>query len=295
MADRINDIIWQARQGSVAAIIQVLNENLVLSGVRTRAVFADGVLELLCEAATLEQLEQSILVPKIQEMLESLTPRHIRRVNVNSRIVREEQLLWLEEIHRDPENQLLWSQEIILTQPNFWKRLIPDFTQATKKVRKPVLAQPQSLIKNQEQGKISIKTLLIGVLGLSSMILLALLLEIRLSNTLKNPLPLGSQSSPTANRKQPESLNSSGSQTVSTPSDDPFYASVRLANQATAASRTAMNSTQWLELAATWQRASDLMSQVSPSHGRYQEAQIRMKLYKKFSEAAQKEAEKSRS
>ncbi|PPJ64479.1 hypothetical protein [Cuspidothrix issatschenkoi] len=295
MADRINDIIWQARQGSVAAIIQVLNENLVLSGVRTRAVFADGVLELLCEAATLEQLEQSILVPKIQEMLESLTPRHIRRVNVNSRIVREEQLLWLEEIHRDPENQLLWSQEIILTQPNFWKRLIPDFTQATKKVRKPVLAQPQSLIKNQEQGKISIKTLLIGVLGLSSMILLALLLEIRLSNTLKNPLPLGSQSSPTAHRKQPESLNSSGSQTVSTPSDDPFYASVRLANQATAASRTAMNSTQWLELAATWQRASDLMSQVSPSHGRYQEAQIRMKLYKKFSEAAQKEAEKSRS
>lgn len=295
MADRINDIIWQARQGSVAAIIQVLNENLVLSGVRTRAVFADGVLELLCEAATLEQLEQSILVPKIQEMLESLTPRHIRRVNVNSRIVREEQLLWLEEIHRDPENQLLWSQEIILTQPNFWKRFIPDFTQATKKVRKPVLAQPQSLIKNQEQGKISIKTLLIGVLGLSSMILLALLLEIRLSNTLKNPLPLGSQSSPTANRKQPESLNSSGSQTVSTPSDDPFYVSVRLANQATAASRTAMTSTQWLELAATWQRASDLMSQVSPGHSRYQEAQIRMKLYKKFSEAAQKEAEKSRS
>jgi hypothetical protein len=50
MADRINDIIWQARQGSVAAIIQVLNESLVLSGVRTRAVFADGVLQLLCEA-----------------------------------------------------------------------------------------------------------------------------------------------------------------------------------------------------------------------------------------------------
>lgn len=295
MADRINDIIWQARQGSVAAIIQVLNENLVLSGVRTRAVFADGVLQLLCEAATLEQLEQSILAPKIQEILESLTPRHIHRVNVNSRIVREEQLLWLEEIHRDPENQLLWSQEIILTQPNFWRRFIPDFTQATKKIRKPILAQPQSLTKNQEQGKISIKTLLIGVLGLSSVISLALLLESRLSNTLKNILPLGSQSPPTANRKQPESSNSSGSQTISTPSGDPFFASVRLANQATAAGRTAMTSTQWLELAATWQRASDLMSQVSPSHSRYQEAQIRMKLYKKFSEAAQKEAEKSRS
>jgi len=48
-----------------------------------------------------------------------------------------------------------------------------------------------------------------------------------------------------------------------------------------------------LELAATWQRASDLMSQVSPSHSRYQEAQIRTKLYKKFSQVAQKKAEKS--
>ncbi|MFM7406244.1 MAG: hypothetical protein ACKO3K_06170 [Cuspidothrix sp.] len=295
MVDRINDITWQARQGSVAAIIQVLNEKLVLSGVRTRAVFADGVLQLLCEAATVEQLEQSTLVPKIQEILQFLTPRSIRRVNINSRIVREEQLLWLEEIHRDPENQLLWSQEIILTQPNFLERLIPDLTEATKKVRKPILSQPQSLIKNQDKGKFSIKTFLIGVFGLSSVILLFLLLDGKSSNTLKNLLPLASQSSSTANQRQSELSNSSGSQTVSTPSDDPFSASVRLANQATAGGKTAMTSTQWLELAATWQRASDLMSQVSPSHSRYQEAQIRMKLYKKFSEAAQKEAEKSQS
>ncbi len=295
MVHGINDITWQASQGSVAAIIQVLNEKLVLSGVRTRAVFADGVLQILCEAATVEPLEQSTLVPKIQEILEFVTPRNIRRVNINSRIVREEQLLWLEEIHRDPEHQLLWSQEIILTQPNFLKRLIPDLTKATKKVRKPILAEPQSLIKNQDQRKISIKTLLIGVFGLSSVILLFLLLDGQLSNTLKNLLPSGSQSSPRVNHRQLESSNSSGSQTISTPSDDPFSASVRLANQATAAGKTAMTSTRWLELAATWQRASDLMSQVSPSHSRYQEAQIRMKLYKKFSESAQKQAEKSRS
>ena len=47
MVDRINDIAWQAHQGSVAAIIQVLNERLVMYSVRTRAVFVNGVLQLL--------------------------------------------------------------------------------------------------------------------------------------------------------------------------------------------------------------------------------------------------------
>ena len=57
--------------------------------------------------------------------------------------------------------------------------------------------------------------------------------------------------------------------------------------------KTAKTSTQWLELAASWERASYLMSLVSPRHSRYKEAQIRTKLYKKYSEAAQKEAEKT--
>jgi hypothetical protein len=296
MVDRINDIAWQAHQGSVAAIIQVLNEKLVMSGVRTRAIFANGILQILCEAATGEQLEQSTLVPKIQQILDSLAPRHIRRVNINSRIVREEQLLWLEEINRDVDSQLLWSQEITVSQPNLFKRLFSDLTEVYTKSRKPILAKPQSLLKNQDQGKISIKTLFIGFFGLSSVILLACLLDSRLANSLKNLLPLtGSQSSPTANQRQPELSNRPSSQSFSIPSDDPFVSSVRLANQATAAGKTALTSTQWLELAANWQRASDLMSQVSPSHSRYQEAQIRTKLYKKFSEAAQEEAQKSKS
>jgi hypothetical protein len=293
MVDRINDIAWQAHQGSVAAIIQVLNEKLVMSGVRTRAIFANGVLQLLCEAPTVKELEQSTLVPKIQQILESITPRHIRRVNINTRIVREEQLLWLEEINRDTDNQLLWSQEITVSQPNLWRRLIPDLTAYTQS-RKPILVQPQSLLKNQNQGKISFKTLLIGLSGLSPVILLAWLLDSSLGNPLKNLLPLaGSQSSQIANQRPPESSNRPRSQSFSIPSDDPFAASVRLANQATVAGKTAITSTQWLELAATWQRASDLMSQVPPSHSRYQEAQIRTKLYKKFSEVAEKEADKT--
>ncbi|MHC5826972.1 MAG: hypothetical protein ACYT04_66665, partial [Nostoc sp.] len=83
VVDRINDIAWQAHQGSVAAIIQLLNEKLAKSGVRTRAIFSDGVLQLLCEAARVEQLEQSPVVEQIQQILESIAPRQIRRVNIN--------------------------------------------------------------------------------------------------------------------------------------------------------------------------------------------------------------------
>ena len=42
-----NDIRKQAHQGSVAAIIQVLNQELSDLGVRTRAVYDGGLLQLL--------------------------------------------------------------------------------------------------------------------------------------------------------------------------------------------------------------------------------------------------------
>ncbi|MTJ06759.1 MULTISPECIES: hypothetical protein [unclassified Anabaena] len=297
MVDRINDIAWQAHQGSVAAIIQVLNERLVVSGVRTRAILADGVLQLLCEAATVDQLEQSILVQKIQEILESIAPRNIRKVNINSRIVREEQLLWLEEINDEGENKLLWCQQIILTQPNFFKQLIQDLTEFYRESGKPTLPQFESLIKNKNKHKRLVKTAIVGVSGLCSLILLLWLVRFWLDDTVKNLTILQeAQVLKQGNQTKPDVLNRTGNQSLSTPSDvspDLFADAVRLANQASAAGKTAITSTQWLELAATWQRASDLMSQVSPSHSRYREAQIRTKLYKKFSEAAEKEADKS--
>ena len=52
MVNSVNDIAKQARRGSVSAIIQILNEKLADSGVRTRAIFEDGILQLLCEAPT---------------------------------------------------------------------------------------------------------------------------------------------------------------------------------------------------------------------------------------------------
>ncbi|MEA5616320.1 hypothetical protein VB711_00485 [Cronbergia sp. UHCC 0137] len=288
MVDRINDIAWQAHQGSVAAIIQVLNDQLANSGVRTRAMFSDGILQLLCESAKTEQLEQSTLVQQIQQILESIAPRNIRRVNINSRIVREDQLLWLEEINRDRENQLLWSQEIILSQPNILKQLIQDFTHAYAQSTKPLLAQPQSGLTNKNKYKtLTLANTFTMAAGLCSLSLLGWLVYAGLNNQFKNIIPLEIFPSLNTGNK-----NTSKTSTPIPTDDDPFAEAVRLANQASLSGKTATNATQWLELAAKWQRASDLMNQVPPSHGRYQEAQIRTKLYIKFSEAAQQEANK---
>ncbi|KOP27253.1 hypothetical protein AMR41_06135 [Hapalosiphon sp. MRB220] len=283
MVNRINDIAWQARQGGVAAIIQVLNEELANSGVRTRAIYHDGVLQILCEAATLDKLEQSTLVKQIQQILESIKPRNIRRVNINSRIVREEQLLWLEEIIRDPETQLLWSEEITLEQPNIFQQLIKNYQDQKPEIKTLVFktnqfSQPipinNHISKNNSwMWKLFSLSLSLVLLLLSSVIYAVL------NGKMQNPFI-------------PKTAIFLDSTPASSTSEDSFTIAVRIANQASDAGKIAKTSTQWLAIAANWQRASDLMSNVPPSHSRYQEAQIRTKLYKKYSEAAQKEAEK---
>ena len=302
MVDRINDIVWQAHQGSVAAIIQLLNEKLAKSGVRTRAIFSDGVLQLLCEAARIEQLEQSPLVEQIQQILDSIAPRHIRRVNINSRIVREQQLLWLKEIDSDRDNQLLWSQEITLIQPNLVKQLITDFTEAQAELGKPnfprtQVSRPLVLI-NKEKHKNKPKAKILAAAGLCSLLLLSWVVYAQLGNNLINLMQLQTSKfiapENTSDRKVQTPL-SPAKNNLSDPSDDQFAIAVRIANQASASGKIATVSTQWLEIAAKWQRASDLMSKVPQKHSRYQEAKIRTQLYKKYSEAAQKEAGKSKS
>ena len=150
MTSAVNDIVKQANQGSVAAIIQVLNEKLADSGVRTRAIFADNVLQILCEAATAEQLEPSELIGQIRHTLEAIAPRNIRRVNINSRIVREQQLLWLDEISRDPESQLLWSQEITLNKPNIFRHLLNEWHQNRTACKNRIC--PHALLGNSANG-----------------------------------------------------------------------------------------------------------------------------------------------
>lgn len=300
-ADPMDDIARQARQGSVAAIIQLLNEKLADSGVRTRAMIADGVLQLLCEAVDASKLEQATLVERIRQILEAIAPRNIRRVNINSRIVREQQLLWLEEISRDPEHQLLWSQEIVLSRPNFLRQFADDLkSQKNYKPspsRKETFPKPTPLVVREKR---QFWRGIVGGLSLSLLLLLVswavygwlrpklgLLMSTQEVKPIADPLSSNSQTSSSSVQPVPQTAIPSMS--------DPFAEAVRLAELAAANGKTAETSAQWLDLAAKWQRASDLMATIPPTDSRYKTAQNRLALYRQNSEAAQQEAQKRRS
>ena len=303
MVDRINDIVLQAHQGSVAAIIQLLNENLAHLGVRTRAVFSNGVLQLLCEAPTVEQLEKNHLIHEVKQILQSIAPRNVNRVNVNSRIVREEQLLWLEEINQDSENQLLWSEDIELEKSHLFNQLLKNITKEKLQKEQPNSSYIQTYQygsiddSNQNRAKAWKRLNVISSLGL-----LFLLMGIGISYFVWRDsfklhfyretfryLTTTNKSVETKNLREDNKYLSEEQPNI----EDNFVVAVRIANIASDKGKIARTSTEWLELAASWERASYLMGLVLPSHSRYQEAQIRVKLYKKYSEAAQKEAEKT--
>lgn len=316
MVNQINDIASQASQGSIAAIIQVLNEKLANSGVRTRAVFDSGVLQILCEARTPETLKKSTLVQQIRQILESIAPRNVHRVNINSRIVREQQLLWLEEINRDPKNQLLWSEEITLRKPNILQQIIRDFKETNKESQKLQLPQPHSsrhlLIHNSNRKNKSFFGGMINTLGLCILLLSAgwvayYLLGSKINNSIETATLESSTSNLTKikslkptninqNRLKKPVINTSPTvsqattQAISQSEDDVFAVAVRIANQAVEDAKSTKTSAEWLDLAAKWQRASDLMAEVPSSHSRFKEAQSRIQLYKAYSESALKEA-----
>ncbi len=290
MQDPMDDIARQARQGSVAAIIQTINEQLADDGVRIRAVFADGVLQLLCEAAIQEQLEQPVLVARIQQMLEDIAPRNIRRVKLNSRLVREQQLLWLDEITRAPEKQLLWSEEIVLAKPNPFKQLAQGFkSPRTGSSKKRVLPKVSS--RNHRKNN-SFNRGIVGGVGLSLLLIaIGWLLSEWFEPKLNALISTQSQNSISESSAAPKTSSIPASSRTS----DSFVEAVRLAEQAAAAGRTVQTSAQWLDVAAKWERASDLMAEVKPADHRYKTAQDRMTLYRKNSEAAQKQARQRRS
>jgi hypothetical protein len=281
MVEPINDIARQARQGSVSAIIQILNDKLADSGVRTRAIFADGILQLLCEAAKPEQLEQPTLVDRIRHILESLQPRYIQRVNINSRIVREQQLLWLEEISRDPQNQLLWSEEIKLARTNVVKRWFEDLASGEPM---PTKGLPKTDRSGREQRQF--RRGILGGIGVSLLLLLAGWVVAK---------QLGLQ--PRASIQAEPSKSPSPSPAVASPvvpQPDPFVQAVRLAEQAAQDGQMAKTAADWLDLATRWQRASDLMQQVPPADNRYKTAQDRIQTYSENSKAALTKAETQR-
>ena len=289
MTDPMDDIAKQARQGSVAAIIQTLNEQLAEAGVRTRAVFADGALQLLCEAARPEQLEQSKLVAKVRQILEGIGPRNIRRVKINSRIVREQQLLWLEEIMRDPENQLLWSENIILAKPNLFKRIAEGVKDQQRTPRKePAFPEVSSQFGRKKK---SYRLGIISGVGFSLLLLLLGWLSYQwLSPKQNRQMATQGQNSLSDSSKQALTQKPR----LNTASDS-FAQAVRLAEQASTSSQNVKTAAQWLDVAAKWEQAADLMGAVQADDSRYKTAQGRMILYRQYSEVAQKQAKLKRS
>ena len=289
MTNPIDDIARQARQGSVASIIQILNDELAQVGVRARAVFAEGVLQLLCEAATPQLLEQSSLVDRVQEILEGISPHNIGRVNINSRLVREHQLLWLEEISRDRENQLLWSQEIKLRKPNLFKRLATAHYERQAQAGKralPRMAVPRSMQEPRQFQR--------GIVGGISLTLLLLAAVAAIYKGLNSPeinsTQATTQAVANAGPSEAEPALKISKETVNSAVES-FAQAVRVAEQAANDSKTAQSREDWLVVAAKWQQASDLMAAVPSKHPRYTTALNRTALYRQNSDKAQQEAQ----
>jgi hypothetical protein len=76
---------------------------------------------------------------------------------------------------------------------------------------------------------------------------------------------------------------------------DSFAQAVRLAEQASTSSQNVKTAAQWLDVAAKWEQAADLMGAVQANDSRYKTAQGRMILYRQYSEVAQKQAKLKRS
>ena len=300
MADPRENVAKQARSGSVAAIIQLLNDKLADTGVRTRAVRENDLLQLLCEAEKADKLEKSTLVPQIQEILAIISPRNISRARINSRIIQEQQLLWLEEINRDPENQLLWVEEIKLPKRHFWNHLAENLSERKSSVGKqPTLkASLTPVERSRQQWR---RGIIVGALFSLSVSLVGWgiyhsFTRSASQTTAKKPessatsLPNFSSRNQKAHTAKPVVQQTS----VSQPTDS-FSAAVKLAEQAVAAGQIAKTPAQWLEIAAKWQKASDYMSYVPVHDDRYKLAQNRKILYRQSSEIALKEAQKKRS
>lgn len=268
MIQTIDNIDRQARQGSVAAIIQVLNEHFSDSQVRTRAVLDQGVLQLLCEAPTSDQMPQQEVVGRVKSVLESVSPRGINKVKVNGRVVQEQQLLWLDAIKRDPENQLLWSELITLKTTNPITRLWQDW-------RRPRQRNPFAEAHLPHRPKGGQGAFWRGLLGGASLCLFLLVMGWALKDWLGIEVPIGTE---TAVDPEPAPLPP--------PKQDPFAQAVQIAQSAAEDGQTASTTAEWLDLAARWQRASDLMAEVPESDERYGTAQQRVEAYQQNSAVA---------
>jgi hypothetical protein len=289
--DPSDDIFQQAASGSVAAIVQVLNQRLADRGVRTRAMVDAGWLQLLCESVQRSALDRDTLINQVRDILEDIDPAKIRRVQINSRLAREQQLLWLDDIRRQPK-QLLWSEPIHLRRSNPLRRFWKSRDQSHQRRTMPIVRSRPSLPTRRTSG--------MGR-GIAIGVVLALLagFAYRQWSPSLTGLSSGSGSgsgviddapatSPATSPQNP--TNETLAKTKTIPIADPFAAAVTIATQAAIDGQTATSASEWLDISARWQRAAELMEQLPADDGRYNTAIERAALYRNNSAIAQQRA-----
>ena len=270
-----SDVFDQARSGSITAIIQLLNERLADSGVRTRAMDEGRWLQILCEASAAEQLAENELAPKVQAILNEIAPWGISRVRVYSRLVQEQRLLWLKEVKENPD-QLLWTREFKLSPPPLLRRMWGDWVRNREKTQEQSLKRIREGEKKEFNFNWAILASLIaaGAAGAIALVSFTVWSD--------RELPLLSFVQPAEDSSKEETAAD----------DDPFAKAVRLAEQAGIDGKTASSSADWLDLAARWQKASDYMAQVGEDDERYSAAKERVESYKANSDLAIEKAGK---
>ncbi|EAW37677.1 hypothetical protein [Lyngbya sp. PCC 8106] len=281
MSTLTDDITKQAHQGNVVALVQVLNSELAEIGVKTRAVFVDNILQLLCEATQPEQLERWTLVARIENILKSISPRHIHQVRINSRLLQRQQLLWFEEINRNPNTQLLWYEDIFLKKPSLPQRLlgiIQDTQYLTQTWTIPRTTSTDSIQQNQPFQRGLVGGMIVSLAALLVSFGVYQWLSLQTSNPEETPSTPVATPTPTP---APENQATDS---------EKFTQAVRLAQEAVAAGEIARTRQEWSEIAETWGEAAELMEAVSPEFSRYATAQNRASLYRRNQEVALEEA-----
>ncbi|MDY7024469.1 MAG: hypothetical protein SWJ54_24485, partial [Cyanobacteriota bacterium] len=218
------------------------------------------------------------LVPTIQSILESLSPRHIYRVRINSRITQPQQLLWIEDINRSPNTQLLWYENIFLKKPTFFQQIsgiIQDSKLSAQKWNIPRTTTANLPHKDRQFHR--------GLVGGLIVSLAALLVSFGVYQWLT--LPASNE----------ETASTPVETSAPTPEEPPsdnekFTQAVRLAQEAVVAGKTAQTAEEWSEIAEKWEKAADLMESVSSEFDRYETAQDRVSSYRLNSEAALQKA-----
>ncbi|NJN73032.1 MAG: hypothetical protein HC799_09620 [Limnothrix sp. RL_2_0] len=271
----MDNIIQLAQQGSIKAIMQILNKQLRDAGVNTKIASGDhGVLEILCEAGHPENLDKHRIVDCIQRSLDQIAPRTFQKVHIQSRLTNDTQALWVSTLSQGERRKLIWSEDILINHISWVQKLLKDLgikSPAQPPVKKRQRGNQKNAVdhwfKGDRQGWVIIGAIAAVSIGWAA----------RDWALLKTQVQLQSTTNPTQNAPR----NSDN-----TSDFDAFNQSVRLATQAANGGKTATTYGEWLDLANRWQQASDLMKRIPQDHPRYTEAQERVLSYRQNSEVA---------